>query len=148
MRPLNGRENKPIRAALDANVLISAFLFRRRLIVIELLIKEGKIVPCFTDKTFAELRRVFDYQKFQMVFAGLDVPANDLLETIADKSVIAPTPFFVPNIIKEDLPDNHLLACALAADADFVVSGDKHLLALKEFQGIPIVAPRQFLAQL
>jgi putative PIN family toxin of toxin-antitoxin system len=45
-----------------------------------------------------------------------------------------------------DPDDEMILECALAAEADFIVSGDKkHLLALREFQGIPIVSPAEFL---
>ena len=41
------------------------------------------------------------------------------------------------------------LSCALAAEADFIVSGDKkHLLALRQFQGIPIISPAEFLRRL
>jgi uncharacterized protein len=48
-----------------------------------------------------------------------------------------------------DPDDEMILECALAADADFIVSGDKkHLLALREFQGIPIISPADFLRRL
>jgi predicted nucleic acid-binding protein len=42
-----------------------------------------------------------------------------------------------------------ILECALAAEADFIVSGDKkHLLALRQFRGTPIVSPVDFLRRL
>lgn len=45
--------------------------------------------------------------------------------------------------------DEMILECALAAEADFIVSGDKkHLLALRKFRGIPIISPADFLRQL
>jgi uncharacterized protein len=48
-----------------------------------------------------------------------------------------------------DPNDEMILECALAAEADFIVSGDqKHLLALREFQGIPIISPADFLRRL
>lgn len=48
-----------------------------------------------------------------------------------------------------DPGDEMILECALAAEADFVVSGDKkHLLALRQFQGIPIVSPAEILRYL
>jgi uncharacterized protein len=48
-----------------------------------------------------------------------------------------------------DPGDEMVLECALAAEADFVVSGDKkHLLALQQFQGIPIVSPAEFLRKI
>ena len=45
-----------------------------------------------------------------------------------------------------DPDDNKYLSCAADGDADYIVSGDRDLLDLKAFVGIPIVTPRQFLA--
>ncbi len=48
-----------------------------------------------------------------------------------------------------DPGDEMILECALAAEAGFIVSGDKkHLLALQQFQGIPIISPAEFLRRL
>lgn len=44
-----------------------------------------------------------------------------------------------------DDPDNRILECALDAHADLVVTGDRHLLKLKEFRGIPIIRLADFL---
>ena len=47
-------------------------------------------------------------------------------------------------IVKEKDSDNRILECAVAAEADLLVTGDtKHLLPLKVFQGIPIRSPRE-----
>ena len=50
--------------------------------------------------------------------------------------------------VAPDDEDDLILATAVAADADFLVTGDKGLLALGEFRGIPIVSPREFLVRL
>ncbi len=47
--------------------------------------------------------------------------------------------------IKEDPEDNKFLEAALSGKADFIVSQDKHLLNLKEFQGIKIISPEEML---
>jgi len=48
-----------------------------------------------------------------------------------------------------DPDDEMILECALAAEADYIVSGDKkHLLALRQFRGIPIISPSDFLRRL
>lgn len=47
--------------------------------------------------------------------------------------------------VLKDIPDNRILECAVAAQADLIVTGDQHLLALKEFEGIPIVRLADFL---
>ena len=52
-----------------------------------------------------------------------------------------PSPGSVPNAIPEDPFDNIFLALAFYNDAALVVSGDKHLLSLKEYKGVQIVSP-------
>ncbi len=47
-----------------------------------------------------------------------------------------------------DPDDNKFLACAVAASADYIVSGDKDLLSLGSFRGIPILPPAVFVAML
>jgi putative PIN family toxin of toxin-antitoxin system len=51
----------------------------------------------------------------------------------------------VLDVVPDDPKDNHVLACAFAGKVDMVVSGDKDLLRLKEYEGIPIVRPMDFL---
>jgi uncharacterized protein len=63
------------------------------------------------------------------------------ITTIAE--IVVPTTTF--NVITTDPPDNRILECAVAGKADLIVSGDNHLRRLKEYQGIPIVRPTDFL---
>lgn len=50
--------------------------------------------------------------------------------------------------IREDPSDDKFLECAVAGGADFIVSGDKHLLKLGSFRGIPILTSRTFLSKI
>lgn len=47
------------------------------------------------------------------------------------------------NVLR-DAPDNRILECALQAGADLVVTGDRHLLSLKRFEGVPIIRLADF----
>lgn len=49
------------------------------------------------------------------------------------------------SVIPSDETDNRILECAVKAKADFIVSGDKHLLGLKKYEDIRVVTPAQFL---
>lgn len=49
------------------------------------------------------------------------------------------------SFIADDPDDDRILECAVDADADAVISGDRHLLRLGSFRSIPILSPRQFL---
>jgi len=48
-------------------------------------------------------------------------------------------------VIDEDPADNIILACAESAGADYIVSGDRHLRKLREYKGIRILSPAEFL---
>ena len=48
------------------------------------------------------------------------------------------------HVVNEDAEDNKILECALAAGADIIVSGDKHLLKLGKFRKTRIITPREF----
>ena len=51
-------------------------------------------------------------------------------------------------VIKDDPDDDKFLAAALEGNADYIVSGDHHLLDLKEYKSIPVLTPKDFLATL
>jgi putative PIN family toxin of toxin-antitoxin system len=49
-------------------------------------------------------------------------------------------------IVKEDFADNKIIECAVASNAAYIITGDKHhLLPIKEYKGIKIVSPMEFL---
>ncbi len=52
------------------------------------------------------------------------------------------------DVIAADPDDNRFLECAIAGEADFIVSGDKHLLNLRKYQNVVILSPRDFVGQL
>jgi predicted nucleic acid-binding protein len=58
--------------------------------------------------------------------------------------VVEPAP--LPQPVCRDPDDDEVLALALAARAELIVSGDNDLLVLQQFEGIPIVTPAQALA--
>lgn len=72
--------------------------------------------------------------------------ADFLIAFRASVRLVAPAP--LPSRVCRDPADDVVLATALAADADHVVTGDQDLLVLKVWRGIPIVTPRTFLEAL
>jgi predicted nucleic acid-binding protein len=61
-------------------------------------------------------------------------------------TVVAPAP--IPTTVQADPDDDHVLACALAARADLIVSGDRHLLDLGMYRSIRIVTSADALSAL
>jgi len=74
-------------------------------------------------------------------FREIDLrPFLDLL-TIQAEIVLAPT---LPPIIHDDPSDDKFLEAAVAGKASYIISGDKHLLKLFEYQGVQILKPIDF----
>lgn len=62
--------------------------------------------------------------------------------------VLVVAPADIAPVVRTDPDDDQVLACALAARADLIVSGDPHLRNLKSYQGIPIVAAAEGLRRI
>lgn len=98
---------------------------------------------CSSTTLLAEFLDVLGREKFttRLSQAGL-TPQSIVMELRRMANVVAPT--HVCRVIKEDADDDHVLACAVAAQAELIVSGDKHLHSLNgQYQGIPIVRPAE-----
>lgn len=104
---------------------------------------EERTLPT-TPAIMDELREVLGRAKFSLRLRILRTSVAELMESIL--SLIEMIPHLsVEPVIKRDPDDDKFLACALAGQADWIISGDDHLLSLKHYKGIPIVTPRQFL---
>ena len=66
-------------------------------------------------------------------------------ETWVDLAVLTPGRIEL-SVIREDPDDDRYLECAVEGQAEYIVSGDRHLLALGSYRHISIVPPRAFLA--
>lgn len=53
------------------------------------------------------------------------------------------TPQHRLRLITKDKKDNKILECGIAGKVDYIVTGDKHLLQIKEYKGVKIVTPRE-----
>lgn len=91
----------------------------------------------------AELLDVVSREKFAKRLAAASLTPLGIVGEIRRLAVMA-APLSVPRVVANDADDDHVLACALTAKADLIVSGDKHLLGLGDnYQGIAIVTPAQ-----
>ena len=127
-----------MRLVLDTNTVVSGLLWNNapaRLIDEGL---QGRVELLTSEALLLELEDVLPRSKFarRLAASGFSVP-----QLVARYAVLARTvaPASIARV-SPDPDDDHVLACALAARADLIVSGDSDLLNLKTFQGIPIVA--------
>ena len=137
-----------LKIVLDTNVFVSALINPRgKPAQILNYVFESKVRLFTSPSIIEELERVLSYPKL-VKRHGLEKEelkkfVSDLLSILSlveGKKAI--------EVIVEDPADNNYLSCALDAKADFIVSGDIHLLNLREYEGIQIITPAQFLEML
>ncbi len=133
-----------MRVVIDTNVFISGIFFGGEPRKILDLAGEQILTPCFNISTLTELELLLCHQKFSMQRNLLSFTIREFLDQLKNYSLLFEQPSIILEIIKEDKSDNNFLACAISAQADFIISGDKHILKLKSFNNIPILTPRQF----
>lgn len=127
-----------MRLVLDTNIAISGLLWGGapgRLIDAAV---AGRVLLASSTALLAELHGVLLRTKFADRIARRGVDAGDLVDGYA-ALVLHVTPVAIPPTIRCDPADDQVLAAALAARADLIVSGDSHLLDLAGFRDIPIV---------
>lgn len=138
-------EKRLPKVVLDTNVFISGLILPKSIPskILDLW-RENKFILVASPKILQELNKALHYPKILKFYKIKEKTIKDLIESIAKTSIVVFDEKIV-EVIKEDPDDNKFLSCAISAKADFIVSGDKHLLKIKEFQGIPILKPRDFL---
>ena len=129
-----------IRAVLDTNVLISGIFWHKGnpSRIIDLAV-ENKLLVFISAEIIMEFEEVIkrDFPKeaellqrhtdFIISFAQLVITQSEI------------------DFVKKDPKDNRIIDCAAECNADFIITGDKYLLALKQFGRIKIFSPKQFL---
>lgn len=127
-----------MRAVLDTNVAIAGLLWRGTPYTLFGHALTGKLQCFATDPLVGELERALGYARFVRRMAALNTSIPELLADYLAIVEIVPVAAVSPTVIA-DPDDDAILACAVAANADIIVSGDAHLLNLKNFHRIPIV---------
>jgi uncharacterized protein len=133
-----------MRLVFDTNIIISAAFWGGNARQ-ALEIAQSDHVLCFTDDTLAELERVLRYPKFAERLKNFDFTITEFIERLTERALIMPVSAKVIDIIKADPDDNKFLSCARDAQADVIVSGDKHLLELKTFEDIKIITAQELI---
>lgn len=134
----------PLRLVLDTNVVLSALLWEGR--PAELIdLAPTPFVRFFScEELIEELRQSLEKPKLasRVGATGLS-PAIHAANYRNIVEAVWPEP--LPQSVSRDADDDMVLACALAANADAVVSGDKDLLDLGAWQGMAMLTPSQCL---
>ncbi|MEW6558552.1 MAG: putative toxin-antitoxin system toxin component, PIN family [Elusimicrobiota bacterium] len=130
------------RVVIDANVFVSIVLGGKITGKINELLIEGKFKLVYSLELFNELKYVLGRKDFEFSQSQIDRILT-LIE--AEGELVLPDETI--NVCR-DPKDNPVLECAVAGKVDFIVTGDKDLLALKSFKKIPIIPPQKFLKKI
>jgi putative PIN family toxin of toxin-antitoxin system len=133
-----------VKVIFDTNVVASASFWRGAPFDCLAAWAQGRCVAVVSSPLLAEYHETIEE-------LCLDYPGRKYVEWVGALTESAELVFPVERATgaTPDPDDEMILECALAAEADFIVSGDKkHLLALRQFQGIPIISPAEFLRRL
>ena len=106
------------------------------------------IIKLYTSPVLLEeLEDVLSRDKFARRLAAANVTVQDLISGFSALATVIEAEPIEP-VILIDPDDDAVLACALSADAEIIVSGDGDLLNLKEYKEIRILTATEFLTEL
>lgn len=133
-----------MKVVLDTNVWVSAWLWRGLHGELIGLARNQQIHICSSPALLAELEVTFSYEKLQQKIKSLEFTPEELLRGTEELvTVYSISELDVPEL--RDRDDRVVLATAIAAQADIIITGDKDLLVLLEYQQIPIMTVKDFL---
>ena len=137
-----------MKVVLDANVLVSAVINRRgapRQIID--LWREEAFELLTSDVILDEVARVLQYPRIAALHKLTDAEMVEFLALLREESRDVGLTERVS--VSPDETDSRYIECAVAGEADYLVTGDKrHLLPIGEYRGIPIIEPVVFLSLL
>ncbi len=133
-----------IRIILDTNIIVSA--------IVSLHGPPRQILKAWHQQQFvlltsaaiiSEVARVLRYPHLQKTFQLSEADIQIAIDSLLNDANMLEDLYQVQR--SRDPDDNIFLACALEGKADYLVSGDVHLLEIKYYHGTQIISPRQFL---
>ncbi len=142
-------KKKTLRAVIDTNLFVSG-LFAGKGITHDL--QELWVSQSFelavSEEILKEIKATLQKPYIHKKLFIYEDEEDGIIDLIRERAFVITQDHYKTDRIKKDQSDNKFLACALETKADFVVSGDNHLLELKHYQGIQIVNAKIFVNKL
>lgn len=137
-----------MRIVLDTNLLVSGVIgagMPRRLIDAA---KSSEFELCTRELLLAERLDVLSRDTFAVRLDQADLSPEQVVDDLRHLAVVV-LPTDTPRVVASDPDDDHVLAAAIAGQADLIASGDKRdLLPMRSYKGIAIVSAREAVARL
>jgi putative PIN family toxin of toxin-antitoxin system len=104
------------------------------------------VIVAVSSAIVQEVAEAVARPKFAARLTDLRTSIPELIESLLTLAEVCSPSRVIP-VVTADPDDDKVLACARAARAQWLVSGDQHLLALRQYRGIRIATPQMFLKQ-
>ncbi len=137
-----------MKVVLDANIYVSSLISTqgnpKRIME---LWEQNQFDVLVSALIIDEIGRVLRYPRIVKRHTRDEGSIQRFLELLSSQAVIV-EPTVVLDVVKEDQSDNRYLECAVEGTAQYIISGDKHLLDLGEYKGIVVLPPAAFVTLL
>jgi putative PIN family toxin of toxin-antitoxin system len=138
-----------LRVVLDTNGFVSSRLSTQGLPAQVLNAwREGRYMLVASPPIIAEIVEVLESPRISKKYFIRQEDIQQLVDLLKTDTILVPGRAAVKGSVPQDPRDEMFLACALDANADCIVSGDRHLLGLKTYRGIPILTVKEFAEKL
>lgn len=132
------------KAVLDVNVWVSALLWGGKPAQIIKAAENHQITIFLSEEIVQELSQVLAYPKIRKIIEAEGLSHQDLMETVLKIGKFVGATEKV-NVVLEHHADDKFIECALSAKADYIISGDKHLLKIANYKKIRLLSVNEFL---
>lgn len=136
-----------MKVTLDTNVLLSGTFWHGASFRIMKMAQNREIELILSEDIIEEYRKVLMYEEIQEKIANKNLEVQTVFDTLITFSTIV-KPRRKIKIVMDDPSDNIILECAVEGAANYIITKDKHLLKLKEFEGIKIITQDAFLKEI
>jgi putative PIN family toxin of toxin-antitoxin system len=138
-----------LQAVLDTNIFVSSLLSKSGLPAKILdAWRAGQYLLITSPPIIAEIKAVLESPRIGNKYLITRGDVEHLINLLEKDAIVVPGRTDVEGAIPEDPKDEMFLACAVEAGADMIVTGDRRLLHLIEYKGIPILSADQFAKRL
>ena len=130
-----------MKVVLDTNVFVSGIFWKGNYCSI--------IISYWIEKKFDLIISISIIEEITETLKNFKIPLSmeDILmwENMIVKNSLLVEPQEKIEIVKDDKDDNKFIEAAVEGKADYIITQDNHLLKIKEFRGIRIISPEEFL---
>src|SRR3989304_8720918 len=137
-------KKRKLRLVLDTNVWVSAMIWGGSPARIVKAAEEGKVCIITSEEIVNEISRTLAYPRLKRVYEDAGISQQQMITAVLQITKLLDVKTKI-HVVAEDPADDKFLECAVDSKADYIVSGDEHLLKIGTYKRTRIVSVRQFL---